>query len=758
MNPNNIPFNNNIWNINSNQMIAQDNCVIKVELKLGEGNSIIINSKSDEKIGDICQKCCIKFKKDINKLQFLYSGKNIIEMDKLLSDIINQNDKERKMMTVIVWENSSVVQKNNKNMIKANYIICPICKESALINFQNYKIKLFGCKKGHTSIILLNEFEDSQKIDESNIICNICGKNKKETYNNIIYICNTCNMNLCPLCKEKHDKSHNFINYERKNYNCILHNRPYSSFCNSCKKDLCVLCESEHELENHKIIFYSKIIPKIDLLNNSKKVIKELVKNFDTKRTELINKINNIKTNFEIYSQLIENMVNNYNDNNINFNILRNLYDISKLEEQNIYKDFNKINNSMNDFLIKINNIYEQMNGGYGNVDNNTKYIMNNNYQNINNIKNNIISNFPKENNQILNIQKSQDHSQIKKNKYIFPTKGLRNISSSFYLNATLQCLLHVSDLVVYFLDEFPKEYKALNNKNKKVKTKGDISRCFYNLINGVCNFNIIINKSAGNNDFSPEEIKRTLGLYNIQFKDFENNEPKNLVLYLLQIMHQELNNNGDKNKKLENNPDQSKLMEAFNHFRTNYNNNNESIISLLFFGTQKNKIQCENCRFILYSFHKFEMISFSMQNYHNTTFNILEGFKGNSEPFFLAPFFCQNCNFNTKKINTQTIFEPPNNLLINIDYGKNYIYKPSKVEFNDEIDITQFVDFDYNQRIKYMLICVCSYYGYNQYAAFCRNRDNNWYEFNDSFCGRCDKNKIYLGRPYLLLYERIFD
>ena len=51
--------------------------------------------------------------------------------------------------------------------------------------------------------------------------------------------------------------------------------------------------------------------------------------------------------------------------------------------------------------------------------------------------------------------------------KYVFPKKGLRNIGSTCYMSATLQCLLHVSDLIVYFIDEFPKDQKALLNINK---------------------------------------------------------------------------------------------------------------------------------------------------------------------------------------------------------------------------------------------------------------------------------------------------
>jgi len=41
---------------------------------------------------------------------------------------------------------------------------------------------------------------------------------------------------------------------------------------------------------------------------------------------------------------------------------------------------------------------------------------------------------------------------------------------------------------------------------------------------------------------FSPKTFKRVLGFHNRQFKDFKANDTKELLLYLLQTMHEELN------------------------------------------------------------------------------------------------------------------------------------------------------------------------------------------------------------------------
>ena len=185
---------------------------------------------------------------------------------------------------------------------------------------------------------------------------------------------------------------------------------------------------------------------------------------------------------------------------------------------------------------------------------------------------------------------------------YIFPLKGLVNIGSTCYMNATLQCLLHVSELIVYFIKEFPKDQETLNRINKSIPSGGDISRVFYNLVIGVYDnpinmknsrknlkpqTNVNIKKSLNifndlsdnlfgkdnNNAFPPKDFKKTLGLHNPQFKAFEANDSKDLILYLLQTLHEEMNYFGDKKIRLNYYPNQYDMFNTYQHFYTTYNN-----------------------------------------------------------------------------------------------------------------------------------------------------------------------------------------
>ena len=166
---------------------------------------------------------------DINTVYFLYSG-IILDENSTIEQKINTNDKEIKKMNILV--NNKDESKENSIIIKPKDISCPKCGDPARINIKDYKILLL-CKNGHgKGNLLLDEYRATQRIDISKIVCDNCKENNKgNSYNNMFFRCCTCNMNLCPLCKNNHTKEHNIINYDEKDYICEKHNQKYISYC-----------------------------------------------------------------------------------------------------------------------------------------------------------------------------------------------------------------------------------------------------------------------------------------------------------------------------------------------------------------------------------------------------------------------------------------------------------------------------------------------------------------------------------------------
>ena len=229
---------------------------------------ILIECKDDDYIDDICNKFIKKININIKKYEmvFLYKGKKInqkIEINKY----INKEDLKNKQIIIFCFRIKHISKEKkflyNKNKLKE--IICPECGEICKIKFDNYKIILYECKNNHK---LKNiEFENyiETQNTESKIKCNNCNKISENIKYDEYYICLKCNKNLCILCKEKHDKEHNIIKYEDKNYICDKHNERYFSYCNKCNKNLCLKCENEHKDDN-SLFFYILIFPHINYI------------------------------------------------------------------------------------------------------------------------------------------------------------------------------------------------------------------------------------------------------------------------------------------------------------------------------------------------------------------------------------------------------------------------------------------------------------------------------------------------------------
>ena len=348
------------------------------------GNIILIHGNYNEKFQDILQKLLLKLEINLNSLYFLYSGKVLTDFELKIDNIIKNIDKENNKMSVQII-NIEKAQENNI-IIKSPYVICPECKEIAKININDYRVRIYDCINQHEkNNISMEEYEKSQKIDLAEILCDICKiKNKGNSYKKLFYRCNTCKKNLCPICKEKHEESHNIINYDDKNYICEKHNYPFALYCKSCKKNICVLCENEHD--NHETVSYGKIIPNKEKIKKNLDNFKDKIDLLKTNIKEIIHKLNIVLDNIEKLNNIYKDIIKN--DNFKNYENIQNINDINI--EKNI-EDLNEIN-----IDIDINNKFEKIMNIYNKIMNLPLKSKNNNFQGIfeNNFNNNMNMNY----------------------------------------------------------------------------------------------------------------------------------------------------------------------------------------------------------------------------------------------------------------------------------------------------------------------------------------------------------------------------
>ena len=133
--------------------------------------------------------------------------------------------------------------------------------------------------------------------------------------------------NLCPLCKSKHDKNHDIIDYEQKNYICSNHNENFSSYCNNCKINLCIECESSHK-DKENIIMFRDLLPKKDLIKSQLNELRIKIDKYKKVIDKLKQDLDNIILNLEIYYSLNDNIIKNYEKKKRNYQMLINIKEI----------------------------------------------------------------------------------------------------------------------------------------------------------------------------------------------------------------------------------------------------------------------------------------------------------------------------------------------------------------------------------------------------------------------------------------------
>ena len=341
---------------------------------------------------------------------------------------------------------------------------------------------------------------------------------------------------------------------------------------------------------------------------------------------------------------------------------------------------------------------------------------------------------------------------------------GLNNIGATCYMNSTLQCLSNTKKLTEYFFTKF--------KFNKDDNTK-KISNEFYNLLKSLWNV-----KNTKNKPYSPESFKKAISEENELFKGIQANDSRDLINFLLEQIHTELNiqnNNQNQNNILGSNPHiQTNQKEMFNIFLTDFKNNYKSIISDLFYGIYETIFTCNNYRKIKYSYGIFTFLEFPLQqvnlylgrgfsnNNKNPDINLLECFKYYKKQEMMTgenKMFCNECQTSSDAFYSSSLFSMPMYLIIILNRGRGNIYK-CNVNFEEIINLSNYVTFK-NGGYMYDLYAVICHLGESSmnghFIAFCRHRvSDKWYKYNDSIVTECGNKEYLLGEPYILFYQQI--
>ena len=326
------------------------------------GANIDIQCFDYETLEELCKKFSVKSKVDMNNISLLYSGHVLNDWSLTIAQVANNQDKERKIISVIVIDSQDEPEQKSI-LVKSNLPICPICLGNSKLEMEdNFTFKLTGCKNNHEIIGLrINDFEKTQNIDLAKIKCSKCDNNIANTYGKQMFICNICQVRLCPLCRQSHDKTHKLVEYNSKNYYCELDSEPYTAYCVNCQKNICTMCEKDHNGPNHQKKYYGTMLPdKAELLNKLKDY-KSNIDLFNRDISQVISKLNFVREKVNTVYKIENEIVNKYEDNYRNYEIFASLYNIKNDKCLNKIKEINQ-KEEIKDKIDEIVKIYNNLN------------------------------------------------------------------------------------------------------------------------------------------------------------------------------------------------------------------------------------------------------------------------------------------------------------------------------------------------------------------------------------------------------------
>ena len=156
------------------------------------GETITVPCRESEAINEIFPRCESKLQKklDIQYVNFIYNG-GMAQNNIPLTRVINQEDRKRNRLSILV-------NKNDIDQLDHIIITCPECNSEADLSWKDYKCKL-RCPNGHFfNNLSVNEYEKTQELELSKIVCNICKKTKfGDDFPENFKRCYKCKINIC---------------------------------------------------------------------------------------------------------------------------------------------------------------------------------------------------------------------------------------------------------------------------------------------------------------------------------------------------------------------------------------------------------------------------------------------------------------------------------------------------------------------------------------------------------------------------------
>jgi hypothetical protein len=330
----------------------------------------------------------------------------------------------------------------------------------------------------------------------------------------------------------------------------------------------------------------------------------------------------------------------------------------------------------------------------------------------------------------------------------------LANLGDTSYLNSVLYLLGNLNFFVEYFLTE-KQEIFISDIRNHP------LSFVLYRLL---CH-HFYPKEKKPQETYKPDALLSVLGNLNVVYNDgTKRRNPNELIFFILNNLHRELNKKNYNDINNNENPDTHNIQAVINCGMNNFKNSNDSIISNTLNWFQIKESMCNKCYKLMYNFNAFTIFELDIlgcskcqQKQIITIYDCLNYYRIQKNHIL----YCSNCK-NYTQITYQTkILHSPEIFIFSLDRGQIDLNLLNiKVLFEEDLDMSLYVENQTTSPKHYKLIGIVSITKNYDYCSFCKsNYDNKWYFYKGDITSPLElKNVINAHKnvytPCLLAYQ----
>uniref|UniRef100_A0AAZ3RGW1 Ubiquitin carboxyl-terminal hydrolase n=1 Tax=Oncorhynchus tshawytscha TaxID=74940 RepID=A0AAZ3RGW1_ONCTS len=332
---------------------------------------------------------------------------------------------------------------------------------------------------------------------------------------------------------------------------------------------------------------------------------------------------------------------------------------------------------------------------------------------------------------------------------------GLRNLGNTCYMNSILQCLCNTPAMVDYFNKNL---YQEDINRANILGHRGEVAEEFGVIMKALW--------SGLYKCISPRDFKVTIGKINESFSGQEQQDSQELLLFLMDGLHEDLNKAANRKGYIEEENDDLDDQRAADQAWTKHKLLNESVIVALFQGQFKSTVQCLTCHRKSRTFETFMYLTLPLASSNKCSLqDCLKLFSKEEKMTDQNKVFCRHCKALRDSVKKLEIWKVPPIILVHL---KRFSYEgrwkqklQTTVDFPlENLDLSQYVIGPRLGLKRYNLFGVSNHYGGldgGHYTAYCKNAmKQRWYKFDDHEVSEISTSTVKSSAAYIFFFSSL--